>query len=71
MPDADRRLTFKVDGTLSATPLIEIEPRSPRERAIFEGARRAIISCQPFKMLPQARYAEWKTLPFMFHNKAY
>jgi colicin import membrane protein len=64
-------LTFKVDGTLSATPLIEIEPRSPRERAIFEGARRAIISCQPFKMLPQARYAEWKTLPFMFHNKAY
>jgi colicin import membrane protein len=64
-------LTFKVDGTLSATPLIEIEPRSPRERAIFEGARRAIIGCQPFKMLPQARYAEWKTLPFMFHNKAY
>jgi colicin import membrane protein len=64
-------LTFKVDGTLSAAPLIEIEPRSPRERAIFEGARRAIISCQPFKMLPQAKYAEWKTLPFMFHNKAY
>jgi outer membrane biosynthesis protein TonB len=64
-------LAFKVDGTLSAAPLIEIEPRTPRERAIFEGARRAIISCQPFKMLPQAKYAEWKTLPFMFHNKAY
>jgi colicin import membrane protein len=64
-------LTFKVDGTLAATPLIEIEPRNPRERAIFEGARRAIIACQPYTMLPQARYAEWKTLPFMFHNKAY
>lgn len=64
-------LTFKVDGTLAATPLIEIEPRNPRERAIFEGARRAIIACQPYTMLPQARYAEWKTLPFLFHNKAY
>jgi colicin import membrane protein len=64
-------LAFKVDGTLASSPLIEIEPRNPRERAIFEGARRAIIACQPYTMLPQARYAEWKTLPFMFHNKAY
>jgi outer membrane biosynthesis protein TonB len=64
-------LAFKIDGTLASSPLIEIEPRNPRERAIFEGARRAIIACQPYTMLPQARYAEWKTLPFMFHNKAY
>lgn len=64
-------LTFKVDGTLSSTPLIEIEPRNIRERAIFEGARRAIMACQPYTMLPQAKYAEWKVLPFLFHNKAY
>ena len=64
-------LTFKVDGTLSSAPLIEIEPRNLRERAIFEGARRAIIACQPYTMLPQAKYAEWKTLPFLFHNKAF
>jgi outer membrane biosynthesis protein TonB len=64
-------LTFKVDGTLSSAPLIEIEPRNIRERAIFEGARRAIIACQPYTMLPQAKYAEWKVLPFLFHNKAY
>jgi outer membrane biosynthesis protein TonB len=64
-------LTFKIDGTLSAAPLIEVEPRNPRERAIFEGARRAIIACQPYTMLPQAKYAEWKTLPFLFHNKAF
>src|SRR6202011_5540995 len=64
-------LTFKVDGTLSSAPLIEIEPRNIRERAIFEGARRAIIACQPYTMLPQAKYAEWKVLPFLFHNKAF
>jgi colicin import membrane protein len=64
-------LTFKVDGTLSSAPLIEIEPRNLRERAIFEGARRAIIACQPYTMLPQAKYAEWKVLPFLFHNKAF
>lgn len=64
-------LTFKVDGTLSAAPLFEIEPRNPRERAIFEGASRAIIGCQPYTMLPPAKYAEWKTLPLMLHNKDY
>lgn len=64
-------LNFKVDGTLSAEPLIETAPRSTRERAIFEGARRAIISCQPYTMLPPAKYAEWKSLPFLFHNKAF
>ena len=62
-------LTFKPDGTLAAAPLIETEPRSPRERAVFEGATRAIIACQPYTMLPQARYAEWKQLPFMFVSK--
>jgi outer membrane biosynthesis protein TonB len=64
-------LTFKTDGTLMAEPLIEVAPRSPRERAIFDGARRAIIACQPYTMLPPAKYAEWKSLPFLFHNKAF
>jgi len=64
-------LTFKVDGTLATEPLIEVQPRTPRERAIFDGARRAIISCQPYTMLPAAKYAEWKSLPFLFHNKAF
>jgi colicin import membrane protein len=64
-------LTFKVDGTLATDPLIESQPRNPRERAIFDGARRAIIACQPYSMLPPAKYAEWKSLPFLFHNKAF
>jgi outer membrane biosynthesis protein TonB len=62
-------LTFKQDGMLSAPPLLESEPRNDRERAIFEGARRAIMACQPYTMLPAAKYAEWKSLPFLFHNK--
>jgi colicin import membrane protein len=64
-------LTFKVDGTLATEPLIEVQPRTPRERALFDGARRAIIGCQPYTMLPPAKYAEWKSLPFLFHNKAF
>jgi colicin import membrane protein len=64
-------LSFRQDGNLAAPPLIEVDPKNDRERAIFEGARRAILACQPYTMLPQARYAEWKELPFMFHNKAY
>jgi colicin import membrane protein len=62
-------LTFKPDGTLSSPPLLEVEPRNDRERAIFEGARRAIINCQPYTMLPPAKYAEWKSLQFLFDNK--
>jgi outer membrane biosynthesis protein TonB len=64
-------LTFKVDGTLANEPLIEISPRTPRERAIIDGARRAIIACQPYNMLPPAKYAEWRSLPFLFDNKAF
>jgi colicin import membrane protein len=64
-------LSFKQDGTLASEPLMETQPQNTRERAIYEGARRAIIACQPYTMLPQARYAEWKTIPFMFHNQAY
>ena len=64
-------LSFRQDGNLAAPPLIEAAPKNDRERAVFEGARRAILACQPYTMLPQARYAEWKELPFMFHNKAY
>jgi outer membrane biosynthesis protein TonB len=64
-------LTFKLDGTLASPPLIETDPRNPRERAVFESARRAIIACQPYSMLPQAHYAQWKQLPFMFESKAY
>jgi len=62
-------LNFKMDGTLASPPLIEIEPQNPKERAIFDGASRAIIGCQPYTMLPPAKYSEWKTLPLMLHNK--
>lgn len=59
-------ITFNPDGTLAAPPQIEAPPRSAREQALAEGVVRAVIGCQPFTMLPRARYEEWKRLQFNF-----
>ncbi|MGZ5805317.1 MAG: protein TolA [Xanthobacteraceae bacterium] len=59
-------ITFNPDGTLAAPPQIDVPPRSAREQALAEGVVRAVISCQPFTMLPRSQYEEWKRLEFKF-----
>lgn len=57
---------FKPDGSLAALPQIDARPRDTRERALAEGVVRALIACQPYTMLPRAKYEDWKELPFAF-----
>jgi colicin import membrane protein len=59
-------LRFKPDGTLAAAPQIDMPLSTQRERAMAEGVIRAVVSCQPYTMLPRAKYDDWKELPFNF-----
>jgi colicin import membrane protein len=59
-------IAFNPDGTLAKPPQLDVPPRNAREQAIAMGVMRAVISCQPFEMLPRARYDEWKSLAFKF-----
>lgn len=63
-------LRFKSDGTLAAQPQIDMPLNTQRERALAESAVRAIVGCQPYTMLPQAKYEDWKVLPFNFNPNA-
>jgi outer membrane biosynthesis protein TonB len=59
-------ITFNPDGTLAAPPQIDVPPKNARQQALTEGVVRAVISCQPFTMLPRAQYDAWKRLEFKF-----
>jgi colicin import membrane protein len=59
-------LRFKPDGTLASAPQIDMPLNTHRERAMAEGVIRAVVACQPYTMLPRARYSEWQELPFNF-----
>jgi outer membrane biosynthesis protein TonB len=59
-------ITFNPDGTLAAQPQVDVPPRNARDQALADGVVRAVISCQPYTMLPRAQYEEWKVLPFKF-----
>jgi colicin import membrane protein len=59
-------ITFNPDGTLAGPPQIDRPPSNARQQALTEGVVRAVISCQPFTMLPRSQYEEWKRLEFKF-----
>jgi colicin import membrane protein len=57
---------LKPDGSLVGQPvLVEASP-SPLGPALFESAKRAVLSCQPFTMLKPEHYQTWKQLQLDF-----
>jgi hypothetical protein len=62
-------LRFRPDGSLASAPQIDMPLRTPRERAMADGIVRAVMNCQPYTMLPRAKYDEWKELGFNFDPK--
>jgi hypothetical protein len=60
------RVLFKADGSLAALPQVVSGPASPLGPAMAESAKRALLTCQPFKMLSPERYDQWKDLEINF-----
>jgi hypothetical protein len=58
------RVKLKEDGTLAAPPMVltSAEGKSPQFGAIRDSALRAIITSQPFTMLPRDKYEVWKDI---------
>jgi outer membrane biosynthesis protein TonB len=65
----DYDLFLNVDGTIAQPPQLvgnSASASSPYARAAQEAARRAIYTCQPYK-LPADRYSQWREInPFHF-----
>jgi outer membrane biosynthesis protein TonB len=63
------RVLFKPDGTVGAPPTLVQAPASSFGPAMAESAKRAILSCQPFKMLRPENYQFWKDIEITFDPK--
>jgi colicin import membrane protein len=63
------RVFFKQDGSVAAQPQLVAGTPSPFGPAMAESAKRAILSCQPFKMLRPETYELWKDIEITFDPK--
>jgi hypothetical protein len=56
------RVFLKRDGTLAAAPkLLEANP-SAKQQSLMESFAAGLQKCQPYTMLPQDKYSQWKVM---------
>jgi outer membrane biosynthesis protein TonB len=60
------RVLFNRDGSVAAQPAMVAGTASPYGPAMAESAKRAILTCQPFKMLRAENYDVWKDIEITF-----
>ncbi|MGX4804213.1 hypothetical protein [Bradyrhizobium guangdongense] len=60
------RALLATDGTLARPPILIEAPPSAKGVAIVKSAMSAMQACQPYKMLPVDKYAEWKVMDLTF-----
>jgi colicin import membrane protein len=63
------RVLFKQDGMVANQPVLVAGTASPFGPAMAESAKRAILGCQPFKMLRPENYELWKDIEITFDPK--
>ena len=63
------RVLFKQDGSVAAPPQLVAGTPSSFGPAMAESAKRAILTCQPFKMLRPENYQLWKDIEITFDPK--
>jgi hypothetical protein len=60
------RMSLRTDGRLATEPALVEAGLSPQGPALVREALRAIKQCEPYKMLPAAKYKEWRILDIDF-----
>jgi hypothetical protein len=63
------RVFFKPDGSLAQMPVVVAGTASPLGPALAESGTRALLMCQPFKMLKPEHYAQWKDITVDFNPR--
>jgi hypothetical protein len=60
------RAFMTLEGKLATEPVLIEASASPKGPVLMQSAISALQSCQPYAMLPQDRYGEWKVLDLSF-----
>jgi hypothetical protein len=65
------RVFLNRDGTMAAAPqLLESNP-SAKQQVLMQTFVSALQKCQPYTMLPQNRYKQWKMLDLVVYSRSY
>ena len=65
------RVFLNRDGTMAETPqLLESNP-SAKQQAMMQGFVSGLQKCQPYTMLPQDRYKQWRMLNLVVYSRNY
>jgi hypothetical protein len=56
------RVFLNRDGTVAAAPLMRETNPSAKQQAMMQSFAAGLEKCQPYTMLPQDKYAQWKQL---------
>lgn len=60
------RIALNEDGTLGSPPSLANDFPSPFFRPAADSAVRAIMQCQPYRMLPPEKYSQWRDMLLTF-----
>src|SRR4051794_1559556 len=60
------RANFLPDGTLASVPLLIEASASPKGPLLMQAAIEALLTCQPYAVLPADKYSEWEVLDLGF-----
>jgi hypothetical protein len=70
-PNEPIRITLRVflnrDGTLAARPQLREANPSAKQQALMQSFVSGLEKCQPYAMLPQDRYKQWKMLDLVVY----
>jgi hypothetical protein len=59
------RVSLNRDGTLASPPQLLEPAASWKQQALMQSITDALQRCQPYTMLPEEKYKQWKTLDLM------
>lgn len=60
------RIALNEDGSLSRPPEISNRMASPFFRPAADSAVRAVMQCQPYRMMPPEKYSQWRDMLLTF-----
>jgi hypothetical protein len=56
------RVFLNRDGTLTRAPMLREANPSEKQEAMMQSFAAGLEKCQPYTMMPQEKYAQWKVL---------
>jgi len=65
------RVFLNRDGTLAAAPQLRESNPSAKQQALMQEFASGLQKCQPYTMLPQDRYKQWKMLDLVVYPRNY